>query len=166
MNEGLITALAIGGFLIILGAVFGLTPGIPQQLIDFFSDFTSTSSPFGDGSLILPAPGNPTHHLEVYAALFNFMIGIAILQIAILVLRLFYHSPFRRISETVGNLTFWLGGALIAQAYLLNGTIEGWFTFWAALTIVIGVSLVVRGILHFFRARLKQTADGKHSNDA
>jgi hypothetical protein len=148
MNEGLITAVAVGGFLIILGAVFGLTPGIPEKLIDFFSDFTVKNYE----ALFLPAPAHPAQHLSVYAAVFNFMTGISVLQIAILALRLFYRSPFRRISETIGNLIFWFGGAIVAKLLLLNGTLEGWFQFWAALIILIGVSLVVRGIIHFSRA--------------
>ncbi len=41
LQEGLITALTIGGFLIILGATFGLTPEIPGKTIVFFSDITT-----------------------------------------------------------------------------------------------------------------------------
>jgi len=153
IHEGIITALAVGGFLIIFGTVFGFTPGIPNKLIDFFSDFTGKSYPLNGGTLVLPAPAHPEQHLEVFGAVFNFMVGIALLQIAILALRLFYHSPLRRISETVGNLVFWSGGALVANIYLLSGTLKGWFAFWAALIILIGVSLVVRGIIHLSKAR-------------
>ncbi len=150
-HEGLITALAIGGFLIILGIVFGLTPGIPQKIIAFFSDFTGQSYPLGDGTIVLPAPAHPAQHLDFYGAVFNFMIGIGVLQIAILVARLFAHSPVKRVAETVGDLVFWFGGAVVANVYLLAGTLTGWFTFWASLIIILGVSLVVRGILHFAR---------------
>jgi hypothetical protein len=152
IHEGLITALAVGGFLIILGAVFGLTPGIPQRIIDFFSDFTGQSYPLSGGTVVLPAPAHPSMHMAVYGAVFNFMVGIAVLQIAILALRLFYQSSFRRISETVGNLIFWAGGAVVAQVFLLSGTLSGWFAFWASLIIIVGVSLIVRGLLHFAKA--------------
>jgi len=150
-HEGLITALAVGGFFIILGAVFGLTPGIPQKTIDFFSDFTAQSYPFSGGTLVLPAPAHPAAHLDFYGAVINFMIGIAVLQVIILALRLWAHSRLGRIAETVGNLTFWAAGAFVANMYLLAGTLSGWFTFWAALIIIIGVSIVVRVIIRFSR---------------
>ncbi len=150
--EGLITALAFGGFFIILGAVFGLTPGIPQKTADFFSDFTAQSYPFGGGTIVLPAPAHPAAHMEFYGAVVNFMIGIAVLQVVILVLRLWVHSRLGRIAETVGNLIFWAGGAVAADVYLLAGTLSGWFTFWASLIIIIGVSIIVRGIIYFSRS--------------
>ncbi len=149
LYEGLITALAVGGFLIILGIVFGLTPGIPQKTIDFFSDFTSKSFPFAAGTVVLPVPAHPAAHMDFYGAVLNFMIGIAVLQVAILALRLWAHSRLGRIAETVGNLVFWAGGAIVANAYLLSGTLTGWFTFWASLIIIVGVSLIVRGIIHY-----------------
>ncbi len=153
LHEGLITALAIGGFLIILGVVFGLTPGIPQKVVDFFSDFTAQSYPFSGGAIVLPAPAHPAQHIDFFGAVLNFMIGIGVLQIAIFALRLAYHSPIRRVAETVGNLIFWFGAALVAKIYLLTGTLNGWFTFWAALIIVLGVSIIVRGIIHFSHGR-------------
>ena len=147
LHEGLITALAVGGFLIILGTVFGLTPGLPQKVVDFFSDLTARSLSAG-GTLFLPAPAHPEQHIDFYNGVFNFMVGIGLLQIIILALRLVFHSRLRRVSETVGNLIFWLGGALVANIYLLKGTLDGWFSFWAALIILVGVSLIVRSLIH------------------
>ncbi len=78
----------------------------------------------------------------------NFILGIGILQIVILPLRLIVRSPFKRIAETVGNMVFWLGGAVVANVFLLAGTLTGWFQFWATLIILVGVSMIVRfGIL-------------------
>jgi hypothetical protein len=150
-HEGLITALAVGGFFIILGAVFGLTPGTPQKTIDFFSDFSVQSFPYSGGNIVFPAPAHPAAHMDFYGAVINFMIGITVLQVVILALRLWAHSQLRRIAETVGNLVFWAGGAVVANIYLLTGTLSGWFTFWAALVIIIGVSIVVRVIIRFSR---------------
>jgi hypothetical protein len=147
--EGLITALAFGGFLIILGAVFGLTPGIMEKTVAFFHDLTANFFPFGNGNVVLPAPATPSAHIDVYWAIFTFMAGIAVLQAAILGLRLFYHSRVRRIAETVGNLVFWAGGAVAASVFLLHGTLTGWFTFWASLIVIVGVSLIARGLIHF-----------------
>ncbi len=148
LHEGLITALAFGGFLIILGAVFGLTPGVPTSIIDFFGDLSTASFPFGDGTISLLAPAQPATHAVFYGAVFNFMIGIAILQIVILALRLALRSTINKIAETIGNLVFWLGGAIAANIYLLAGTQIGWFQFWTWLIIIIGVSLVARFLVY------------------
>lgn len=149
LHEGLITALAIGGFFIILGSVFALTPGIAQQTNNFFSDLTTVTYPLGSSSNVhLPAPANPTEHAGFYTAVINFLLGVGILQIVILALRLLVHSPIRRIAETVGNLIFWLGAALVANVFLLAGTLTGWFQFWSALIILIGASLIARFLVH------------------
>jgi hypothetical protein len=151
--EGIITALSIGGFLIILGSVFGLTPGIPQKIGDFFGDITIVTYPLGNGDIALPAPANPAQHLDLFGAVFNFMVGIAVLQAVILGLRLLLHSRVGKTAESVGDLIFWAGGAAMANMFLLSGTLTGWFTFWASMIIVLGVSLIVRGIIHFAGAR-------------
>ena len=151
--EGLITALSIGGFFIILGAVFGLTPGIPQKTVDFFGDFGAQHYPFMSGTIVLPAPAHPAAHMDFYTAVVDFMIGIGILQVVVLALRVFFHSPLRRISNSIGDLIFWFGGAAAANAYLLAGTLNGWFTFWATILIILGVSLIVRGIIYLFSWR-------------
>jgi hypothetical protein len=145
-NESLITALAIGGFFIILGSVFALTPGISQKTNTFFSDLTTVMFPFGrSGSTIsLLAPSNPATHIGFYIAVVNFLLGLGILQIVILALRLTVRSPIRRIAETVGNLVFWFGAAVMANVFLLPGTLNGWFQFWASLIILIGASLIAR----------------------
>ena len=150
LHEGLITALAIGGFLIILGLVFVLTPGIQNQTARFFSDLATRSYPFGGpGSTIsLLAPAHPAEHTTFYTAVVNFLLGIGILQIVILALRFFVKSPIRRIAETVGNLIFWLGAAVVANVFLLVGTFEGWFSFWSLLIVLVGASLIARFFVH------------------
>jgi hypothetical protein len=90
----------------------------------------------------------------------NFAIGIAILQIIILPMRLAFKSRLSRIAETVGNLVFWVGAALVANVYLLAGTVEGWFQFWAYLIILAGVSLIVRGVVQFSRGFGRRSETG------
>jgi hypothetical protein len=146
LNESLITALSIGGFFIILGSVFAFTPGIVQNSNAFVSDLTTVSFPFGSpGSTVsLLAPANPADHQAFYSTVMNFLIGVGVLQIVILVLRLVMHSRIRRIAESVGDLIFWLGAAAVANIFLLAGTLNGWFQFWSALIILIGLSLIGR----------------------
>jgi hypothetical protein len=150
-HEGLITAIAIGGVFILLGLVVISTPNFGAKFGDFVSDFTFIYYPFGTGTISFPAPQHPAMHSDLFAAAMNFAIGIAILQIIILPMRVVFKSRFSRIAETVGNLVFWVGAALVANVYLLTGTVEGWFQFCAYLIILAGVSLIVRGIVQFSR---------------
>ncbi len=149
-SEGLITALAVGGFLIILGLV-AFTPSIAQNTNTFISDQTTVTSHFGSSTVNLPAPAHPSEHIEFYSAVINFLLGIGILQIVILGLRLWVKSPIRRISQSVGDLIFWLGAAVVANVFLLTGTLNGWFQFWSALIIIIGVSLIGRFFVYFVK---------------
>jgi hypothetical protein len=146
LHEGLITALSIGGFFIILGLVFAVTPGISQQTNNFFSDLTTVTFPFGNpgSTASLLAPAHPADHQGFYTAVMNFLIGVGVLQIIILVLRLAMHSPIRRTAQSVGDLIFWLGAAVVANVFLLTGTQSGWFQFWSSLIVIIGVSLIAR----------------------
>jgi len=152
--EGLITALAVGGFLIIFAVVFGLTPGVPQKFGEFFSDLTAQTYPVGNGTLLLPAPAHPAQHIEVYNAVFNFALAMALLQAAILALRVWAHSRIGKVAETVGNMVFWAGAATVTNVFLLAGTLTGWFTFWAILIILAGVSLITQFVIRIVAHRI------------
>jgi hypothetical protein len=148
--EGLITALAVGGFFIILGLTVVLTPGLANQTQAFLNDLSTVSYPVGSASNVhFPAPANPASHMGLYSAVMDFFLAIGILQIVILVLRLFFHSSTRRIGQTVGSAVFWLGAAVLANVFLFAGTLTGWFSFWTALIVLIGVSLIAQGIVRF-----------------
>jgi hypothetical protein len=152
-HEGLITALSIGGFFIILGIIFGLTPAISQNTNTFFSDLTTVRFPFGSpGSTVsLFAPAHPADHQSFYIAVTNFLIGVGVLQIVILVLRLAVHSRIRLIAQSVGDLIFWLGAAVLANVFLIAGTQSGWFQFWSSLIVLIGVSFVARFFVYLMK---------------
>ena len=148
LSEGLITALAIGGFFIIVGVVFGLTPGIMGSIGDLFADLTGVSHPVINGSMVLPAPAHPKAHSEVYQAIFNFMLALGILQIVILGARFTVHSKTKKIAETIGNSIFWLGGSIAAYTLLMAGTVNGWWQFWSMLIILAGASLIAQFFVH------------------
>ena len=150
-QEGLITALAVGGVFIIIGLVVALTPNMVEKINGFFGDLTTVSFPFGgnNSTISLVAPANPAQQIGFFTAIMNFILGVGILQIVILALRLGVHSPIGRIAETVGNLIFWLGAAAAANVFLLAGTQSGWFSFWALLIVLVGASLVARGMIVF-----------------
>ena len=149
LYEGLITALAIGGIFIVLGLAIVSTPNIVQISTAFFKDLSNATYPIGTGNAVLPAPANPAAHAAFYTAIINFMLGVGILQIVILALRVGLHSRVRRIGETVGNMVFWLGAAAVANVFLLAGTLQGWFQFWAFLIVIVGLSLIIRFAIHF-----------------
>lgn len=153
-HEGLISAIGFGGFLIMLGFVFAFTPDLLQKISSFFGDLAVQRLPFSSiGNVMLPAPRHPAAHIDLYNAVMQFDIGIAILQIVILALRFGLVARTRRIAETIGNLVFWAGAAITVNTFLLMGTLTGWFEYWAALIIVIGVSIVARALVHFVRRK-------------
>ena len=153
IHESLISAIAIGGFLIAIAVIFGLTPGIREALANFFSDLTGVTYPAFNGQFVLPAPANPAEHPIVYQALFNFMLSIGLLQTVILAMRLWVHSPTSKTAETIGNMIFWLGGAIVASVYLMAGTLSGWFVFWPFLIILGGASLIAQFCVYIIRRR-------------
>ncbi len=147
-SENIIGAVAAGAALVILGAVFVLA--LPNNLFDrtvnFFSSLTIRNFP-GTG-ISLPVPISPGTHTVVYQAVYQFSLGIAILQILILILRLVWPSPIRKTAETVGNLVFWFGAAFLATTYLNRFTTTNtWFAFWAGILMMAGVGLIVRALV-------------------
>ena len=148
VHEGLITAIAVGGTLILLGLV-ALSPGFLDAGRAFIRDFTSQVYMVGSADFHLPYPAHPAAHNAFYQGVMMFIVGIAVLQIIILPLRLAFHSAFRRIAETVGNLIFWVGLAIAGYVFLLAGTREGWFQFWSSLIILAGASLIAQGMVYF-----------------
>jgi hypothetical protein len=145
LSEALISAFSVAGVFIILGFVIALTPDISKITNAFFNDLTTVTYHIGSsGTLNLPAPAHPAQHLAFFRAIMEFILAVGILQIIFLALRLWTRSPIRRISETVGNLVFWLGGSIVANIFLLTGTRNGWFEFWTGLLLALGISLIAR----------------------
>ncbi len=149
-EDYLITAIAVGSTLILIGTVFAINANLFDEIGAFFRNLTPVSYPLGSAAstISLPAPANPAGHAVFYTALMQFALGIGILQIVILALRLRMKSTTRRIAETVGNLVFWVGAAVLVNSVLAVGTIDSWFQFWGAFIIVVGVSLVARAIVY------------------
>ena len=102
-----------------------------------------------NSNIVLPAPANPAAHNALYNAVIQFDVGMGILQVLILGFRLNRHSRLGRIAETVGNMVFWFGAAVLVNTFLLTGTLSGWFQYWAALIVIVGVSTVARAMVYF-----------------
>jgi hypothetical protein len=145
-KEGLFTAIYIGAIFILIALIYFIHLGLWDSIVNFFSTFTLAQVP-GTG-VFLPAPANPAAHIELYTALFQFSLGIGVLEIIILVLRVVLRSPVARKAETVENIVFWLGASYLITTYLVNMTIlSEWFVFWAGIILIFGLSLVARAFV-------------------
>jgi hypothetical protein len=147
-QERLFSALSAGTFFILLGIVYviNLPNSLWNAVFDFFGSFTLAQVP--TTGLYLPAPTNPMAHTVLYGAIFQFCIGLGILQIIFLVLRSMMNSPINKTAETMGNLVYWFGAAYIVTTYLNNTTdTSKWFVFWAGILIILGLSFVARSFV-------------------
>jgi hypothetical protein len=151
--EGLISAVSFGAFLIIVGLIFILTPGLWDQIVKFANDITTSSFPFGgaNSTMSLLAPAHPDAHQIIYQSLLIFDIAIGALNVFMLALRLSLHSGTRRIAQQIGDIVFWFGAAVLVQVLLLQGTLNSWFQYWAAIIILFGITMIARAIVHFAR---------------
>jgi len=142
-QEGLFTAISVGFFLLLVGTIFVITPNVFDRILDFFKDFKLVDVPFTN--VVFPAPAFPRSHLVVYQAAEQFSMTVSLFQILILALRFVIPSSWKKRSETVGNLVYWVGATYLIQSFLIDSTL--WFVFWSALLMIIGVSLIARAVV-------------------
>lgn len=155
-REGLISAISAGVFLILAGAIFINTPNLFSIIIDFFKDFDIVRVPNLE-NVWLPAPMHPfsSTNRTVYTAVEQFSYVWGLFQLVILALRFVARSPLNKDAETVSNIVFWVGTGYLIRAFLietirlpfLTDPLARWFVFWAAIIMLIGVSLVIRAIV-------------------
>jgi hypothetical protein len=139
-QEGLFTAISIGFFLLLVGALFVINPDLFGSILDFFKDFKLVDVP--NTNITFPAPASPNSHSMVYGAAGQFSIALGVFQIIILALRFFIPSSWEKRSETVGNFVFWVGASFLIQLFLIETT--QWFVFWSTIIILVGVSIIAR----------------------
>ena len=145
-KEKLFTAIYVGAFLIVVALIFYLHNSILADIINFFLTMTLSAIP-GTG-ISLPAPANPAAHLSLYAAAFQFTLAIGIVEIAILALRIGFHSSASHKAETTENVVFWLGASYLIITYFVNMTMPSeWFVFWAGIILVFGLALLARSFV-------------------
>jgi len=147
-KENLFTALYIGAvFIAIAGIYFSHLPNsLWDEIVAFFTQLTLY--PIPGTSIPLPAPGNPAAHANLYFSAFEFALAVGIVEVVILLLRVYLHSPVSRKAETVENIVFWMGTSYLIVAYLMNMTIHAeWFVFWAGIIMLFGLALVARAFI-------------------
>ena len=141
-KEGILSAVSLGFFLVLVGMLFVCNPDLPANIIDFVNSFelkTVTRL-----NMSLPAPKDPRLYLMVYQTAEQFCIVWAVFLVAMLGLKFMFGSHARRKADQLGNVVFWFGAAYLVHSLLVNTT--EWFEFWTATIMLIGVSLLVRGI--------------------
>nr|ACD50064.1 putative serine phosphatase [uncultured crenarchaeote MCG] len=131
--------------------VLALPNSLFDQVVGFFGSFTT--APFPGTSINLPVPVNPQQPV-FYTAVFQFCLGIALLQILVLTLRIIWRSPVKRTAETTGNLVFWSGTSIVVAIFLNASTNRSeWFAFWGAFLLVVGFSLLARAAVIFIKKK-------------
>lgn len=153
-GENIIGAISAGAIFILIGTIYVTTlpTSLWDKIVDFFQSFEVVKL---SDTLSLPAPAAPGTHAVVYNAAFQFCIGIAILQIILLALRLMMHSPISKTAETIGNLVYWFGASYLVPTFLNSATdVSAWFAFWAAIIIILGVSMIARAVVLFAKKRI------------
>ncbi len=147
-KESFFSAIYIGSVFIILALVFFIHVGdnVWNSLVNFFSSLTL--APVPATGISLPAPSDPSAYFNLYNAAFHFAIALGILEIVILLLRIWLHSSVYRLAETIENIVFWLGASFLVTTYLVNMTISSeWFVFWAGIILIFGLALVARSFV-------------------
>jgi hypothetical protein len=154
-QERIISAISAGTVLILIGIIFVINQPstLWRELIDFFTSITLRQVP--TTGIYLPAPISPASYALLYGAIFQFCIGIGVLQIILLALRFMWQSAISRIAETIGNLVYWFGTAYLVVTYLNETTtISMWFVFWAGVLIILGLSFIARSFVLLAKKRM------------
>lgn len=144
-REGMLSAISIGFFLVLVGTLFVLNPDLPNKIIDFARPESFELKTVATSlNVSLPIPKNPRAHLLIYQTVEQFSLVWAVFLVAMLGARFIFGSPARNKAETLGNTVFWFGVAYFVKTLLVDTT--KWFEFWALIIALIGISLIVRGV--------------------
>ena len=145
-REGVMGALTAGLFFVVIGIIFITTPDLLSNVISFLRNLDIRRVP--NTELYLPAPRNPAEHAAVYSAVQQFSLIWAVLEVAMLGLRVVFRSPLRNMAENASNIIFWFGAVYLIQTFLNDTTtLTMWFTYWAAIVMLAGLTLIVRAII-------------------
>ncbi len=142
--------ISFGFFLILVGYIWLSTPNLKDAIVAFFRDFHLEEA---FESVSLPAPRSEWNHKVVYTAFQQFCIGFGLFQIVVLVLRFVFGSSISDKAGTVSSLVFWLGLAFFTGLLLTEAV--GWFAFLAGFFVVVGSSLIVRGVAQILMHALR-----------
>ena len=149
-REGVISAVSAGCFLILIGFIFATSLNV-GNVTRFLENIDAIQ--VAHTGIYLPAPRNPSAHTVLYSAVELFSLIWAFFEIAFLGLRFAFNATPGRKAENAGNIVFWFGTYYLIGKYLVNISVitgeahTSWFSFWAILIALIGVTLIVRAIV-------------------
>jgi hypothetical protein len=144
-REGFISLFSAGFFLILIGMIFVTTPNFFAKMLSFFEDFRLIQVPNIATGILLPAPRHPENHTTIYATASWFSFAWGIFLVALLAVRILFHSPLRKKAENVSDIFFSLTNSFLISNFLNEATtIVTWFTFWTLVIVLFGVSLIIR----------------------
>ena len=145
-REGLLSAISVGFFFILAGTIFIATPNLPEKAIDFFQNFEVVR--VASSQVYLPAPISPSAYVTIYQAVGLFSLLWAFFEIAMLIIRVFAGSLLRKKVDGASNVSFWFGAYYLIGVFLDETVTQSrWFAFWAAIVVLIGVTLLVRAVI-------------------
>jgi len=142
-----LSAISVGFFFILAGTIFIATPNLPEKAIDFFQNFGVVR--VANTQVYLPAPEIPNAtYVTMYQAVGLFSLLWGFFEIAMLIVRIFAGSPLRRKVDGASNAAFWFGAYYLIRVFLDETVTQPrWFAFWAAIVVLIGVTLLVRAVI-------------------
>jgi hypothetical protein len=145
--EPLIGVVSFGVFLILVGAIFVSTPGLWGIIQDFSRDFHLTRLPH-TVNVFIPAPSDPRAYITLYSAVGLFSLLWGLFEILVFVAKLIINMSIVSKARSVSDIIFWLGTYYLIGIFLNETvTLTSWFTFWATIIILLGISLLARAAI-------------------
>lgn len=140
-DEQLLGWLSFGAFLVIVGAIFLITPNLADEIEAFFRDLELEQV---SGDFYFPTPQNP--HQTLYESVAFFCFAFCIYQFLLLILKFALKAEPTKKSETFTSIIFWPATGY-GMLMLKDGTIE-WLTFIATLVILAAIAIIIRSAAH------------------
>lgn len=140
-DEQLLSWLSFGAFLVIVGAIFLITPNLTDKIEPFLRDFELEQV---SGNFYFPTPQNP--HPTLYESVAFFCFAFGIYQFLLLILKFALKADPTKKSETLTSIIFWPATGFVLLM-LKDGTIK-WLTFIATLVILAAIAIIIRSATH------------------
>lgn len=143
-KEGILSAISVGFFFVLVGFIFIITPNLTDKMVDFFQDITFVNVARLPSNFYLPRPATIGAHVTIYSAVEQFSLAWGVFLVAMLVIRFATGSQTRKKAENLGDVIFWFGSAYLIRTWLIGES--KWFEFWALILMLLGISLIVRAV--------------------
>jgi hypothetical protein len=139
-RDGYAGAISFGAFLILIAAIYLITPNLLSEATAFIRDFKpiQISQNFW---WLEPS----TNHPILYNAAAQFCYLFGLVHVAVLALRFAKGSSIRGKARTSSDIIFWLGAGYVFGT-LSSGTLA-WMVFIGALIVLLGISIVARSLI-------------------